>query len=88
MKKTFFLSIVAALLISSCTQNEMAKEYGGVIEVDLPTHQKLVNVTWKDADLWYLTRPMKESEQAETYYLKEQSTYGLMQGTVILKETK
>ena len=88
MKKIIFLSMVAALAMTSCTQNEMAKEYGGIIKVDLPPHEKLVNVTWKDADLWYLTRPMKDGEQAETYTLREQSTYGLMQGTVILQETK
>jgi hypothetical protein len=48
------LSIVA---ISSCDQT-MARKYGGSTKINLPKGQKLVNITWKDSQLWYLTRPM------------------------------
>lgn len=57
MKKlsVFILSLIAI----SCTQNNRAKNWGGQAEYTLPKGQKLINITWKETNLWYLTRPMK-----------------------------
>jgi hypothetical protein len=54
----------------------------------LPNNQKLVNVTWKEGELWYLTRQMKQGEVAETYTFNEKSSFGLIEGTVIITENK
>jgi hypothetical protein len=62
--------------------------YGGTINIDLPVGEKLAEVTWKDNNLWYLTRPMREGEEAETWTFQEKSNYGVMEGKVILKEKK
>ena len=78
----------AILFLASCTQNERAKAFGGTASVDLPSNQKLVTATWKDQNLWYLTRPMRSDETPETYTLKESSSYGLVEGTVIFNESK
>lgn len=87
MKKVI-LSILAISLLASCTQNERAKSFGGTATVNLPQGQKLVNITWKEDQIWYLTRTMNSSDSAETYTFQEKSSYGMMEGTVILKETK
>lgn len=87
MKKAFLFAILA-ITFASCTQNERAKNFGGTATINLPAGQKLINVTWKNDELWYLTRPMNSSDSAETYTFKEESSYGIMEGTVILKETK
>jgi predicted small secreted protein len=73
-------------LLSGC--NPMARKYGGDITIDLPKGEKLVNATWKEDSVWYLTRPMKVGEQEETYIFKEDSTFGLLEGTVYIKEHK
>jgi uncharacterized lipoprotein YehR (DUF1307 family) len=87
MKKiTFILSALIIISLSSCTQNEVAKRYGGTATIKLPRGQKLVNATWKDKSIWYLTRNMKEGEKAEQYYFQEESNLGIVQGTVIFKE--
>ena len=82
------MAVIATIITASCTSNEMAKQYGGTTQIDLPTNQKLVNATWKDNELWYLTRQMKQEETAETYQFKEKSSYGIMEGTVLIVEHK
>lgn len=77
-----------ALFMLSCTKNERAKDWGGNATLNLPANQKLVNVTWKDCNLWYLTKPMTVNDVAETYYFTEKSAWGLMKGTYTIVETK
>jgi len=84
--RKLFLAIGTMVLISSCTKNEMAKEFGGSMVIDLPAGKKLINVTWKDSDLWYLTKKMSTKDSAETYVFHESSTYGIQEGTVTIKE--
>jgi hypothetical protein len=67
---------------------ERAKHFGGSMTIKLDRGQKLVDVTWKESSLWYMTKPMREGDEAETYSFKEDSSYGIMQGTVIFVETK
>jgi hypothetical protein len=82
------LTLVAACVLCSCTENQRTRHWGGTSEIILPPNQKLVVATWKDADLWYLTRPMRADENAEIFIFKEQSNFGLMQGTITFKEQK
>ena len=49
-----------SLAFSGCTENIRAKQFGGSQTINLPASQKLLNVTWKDGDLWVLFRPMKD----------------------------
>lgn len=44
--------------------------------------------TWKDSDLWYLTKPMNSTDSAVSYTFKEKSSFGIMQGTYIIIESK
>lgn len=89
MKKTFIiLSAIVLLTICGCTENQRAKKFGGNMTINLPANQKLVNVTFKDADMWYLTRPMRSNELAETSLFKEKSNYGMVEGSVTFVESK
>jgi hypothetical protein len=62
--------------------------WGGTMKVELEKGQKLVDVTWKETSLWYMTKPMNESDIAETYIFQEESSFGLVEGKVIFIETK
>ena len=89
MKKKLAVFAITVFVLLGCSGcNMMAKSYGGTTSVDLPTGQKLTEVTWKDNSLWYLTRPMREGEEAETWTFQEKSNSGIMEGKVILKENK
>lgn len=87
MRKIIVLLAVAAS-ITSCTENEMAKKYGGSFTEKLPTGQKLVNITWKNNNMWFLTRPMTTGDSAQIYTFQEKSSFGLLEGTVTVIETK
>lgn len=86
MKKVLY--VLPLLVLFGCTENQRAKSWGGDATLDLPKGEKLVNVTWKESQLWYLTRPMKSEETAETYVFHESSNYGVMEGTVTITEHK
>ncbi len=75
--------------LTACNEQEMARKYGGNSELILPDNQKLINITWKDeAELWYLTRPMRATDTAETYTFKENSSLGIIEGSVTIREVK
>ena len=88
IKKILVLATVVMLAITGCTQNTVARQFGGELTIDLPENTKLLEVTWKDSDVWYLTRPMRDGEEAETYHFNESSELGLWDGTVIIIEHK
>lgn len=75
-------------VLGSCTENARVKNFGGEGTINLPQGRKLVNVTWKDTQLWYLTRQMKPDEVAETYLFQEESSWGVIEGTYNIVESK
>jgi hypothetical protein len=87
MKKVF-LAIVLGVMATSCTENERVKDWGGEGTIKLPKGKKLVNVTWKETQIWYLTRNMDSNDVAETYEFHEESSYGVIEGTYKIVETK
>ena len=59
MKKILLSAIAVLALTASCTENARVKTFGGTGVINLPAGQKLVNITWKETQVWYLTRKMK-----------------------------
>jgi hypothetical protein len=86
--KMMGILVPCVLLAVSCTENSRAKTFGGTMTVDLPPNAKLDSATWKNEELWYLTRPMRTDEVAETWTMQEDSSFGMIEGQVIFKETK
>jgi len=87
MKKVLAIALLA-ISLASCTENSRVKNFGGEGTLNLPKGQKLITVTWKDTQLWYLTRPMDSTDVAETYTFHEESSFGVLQGTYNIVETK
>lgn len=80
--------LVLSLLMYGCTEQKLTREFGGSMELELPANQKLEEITWKDNTLWYLTRPMREDEEAETHTFQASSSWGVFEGTVTVIEKK
>lgn len=80
--------ICMASCLFGCTEQGMTYELGGSMTLELPANEKLEEITWKDDNLWYLTRPMREDEEAETHTFHESSSYGVFEGTVTIIEKK
>lgn len=88
MKTTILSSILALSLLASGCGNTIARRFGGTQTINLPANEKLVNVTWKEDSLWLLVRPMGAGEVAETLTFKESSPTGIMEGEVVIIESK
>lgn len=90
MKKfiIFITSIIIILSLSSCTEQMMTREWGGEMTIELPKGQELMMVTWKDDDLFYLTRPMSPDYIPTTKTFQESSSFGIMESTVYFKESR
>lgn len=90
MKKILFAIAFGLLLLSccSCTKNLRARTYGGTFTVELDPGQKLVEVTWKEASLWYLTESMEPGYEPKTKVFQEDSRFGIMEGKVIFHERR
>lgn len=80
MKKLFVLALGVAAL-TSCTENERARRFGGTEFVELKPNEVVLNVTWKEAEMWICTQ---DTTTGVTYF-REKSAWGVMEGTVILK---
>lgn len=92
MKRSTFVFLMIllvssiTLVTSSCTENQRARTFGGTMVIDLPAGEKVVNATWKESDLWILTRKFRADEQSETYYFREKSSFGILEGTITIIE--
>lgn len=90
MKKKLIALVLVVMTAFSLTGCQSAvKSLGGSMIINLPADTKLELITWKDDDsLWYLTRPMREDDIAETHTYQQQSQFGVFEGTVTIVETK
>lgn len=79
-------SLLLAILIASCTENQMAKQFGGTMKVDLPPNTEFVSATWKNDELWYIHRPRKAGETPDIITMQEDSNFGLVEGKVQFNE--
>ena len=87
MKKILFI-LCMFLCLCSCTRQSRTRVYGGEMTINLPVGQELMEVTWKDNDLFYLTRPMSTDYVPVTKTFKESSSLGILESTVYFKETR
>jgi|WetSurSiteA1Bulk_404760.scaffolds.fasta_scaffold04624_3 hypothetical protein len=94
MKRTLAVIVALALMfaatftILSCTDQQRAKKFGGTAKIEMEPGKKLVIATWKDANLWLLTRPAQPGEPVETYEFVESSSFGLLEGKILIIERK
>lgn len=89
-KKLLSIALAAGLLstLFSCTENSRARQFGGTMIVDLPKGEKLLMVTWKEDNLFYLTEPMDSVYTPKTKTFKEKSSFSIMEATIIFRESK
>ena len=88
MKKNILILLIGFVLTisitTSCTDNEMARNFGGTEHITLKPNEKLVNMTWKEDDLWILAKDTITGID----HFRESSSYGVWEGEVIVDKTK
>lgn len=89
-KKLLSIALAAGLLstLFSCTENSRVRQFGGTMTIDLPKGEKLLMATWKEINLFYLTEPMDSNYVPKTKTFREKSSYGMVEATIIFRESK
>ena len=82
-----FPLMVAVLLLTSC-ENFATRNFGGSQTIELEKGQRLVEITFKDNDLWILTEPMDSDYVPKTKTFYEDSNLGVMQGKITIIEQR
>ena len=86
MKKLIVI-LLMFLCLTSCDQS-ITKTLGGTTKIELEPGEKLVEVTWKGDDIWYLVEPMDSDYVPKTKTFKESSRIGVLEGKVIFYEKR
>lgn len=81
MKKILVIAITAIAFLTSCTENSRARKFGGTETVYIPAGRVLVNCTWKESDLWILTKDTATGEM----FFNEKSSFGILEGEINFK---
>lgn len=86
MKKILF--ILSVLLMCSCTDNMMTRNWGGKTEMDAPKGQRVIMITFKGDDIWILTEPMDSDYVPKTKKFYESSSWNLYEGEITIRESR
>lgn len=84
--KTILILLTLSILFIGCSDQDRAKSFGGTATIDLPAGKELVNLSWKETNLWYCIRDRKAGETIDTFQYQESSSYGIVEGTIIVIE--
>jgi hypothetical protein len=71
-----------------CTENVRTKSFGATQTIRVPCGQRVFNMTWKELNFWYATRPLAPDEEPQTSTFTEKSDLGLVQGRIVLVESR
>lgn len=83
------IALAALLMITtSCTEQHMARRYGGKIKIELPKGEKLIMATWKEANLFYLTEPMDSGYIPKKKVFRESSNFGVLESEITFIERR
>ena len=80
MKKVALIGMLV-LSLFSCTEKSRAKQWGGTEELTLKENEVLMNMTWKESNLWVQTLDTTTGIQ----YFREKSSWGWLEGEIIIK---
>ena len=81
MRKLTMVAITL-LALASCTDNQRARRFGGTENIKIEPQEKFINITWKQDNLWIIVQDTVTGD----YYAREKSSFGVMQGKVIIQK--
>ena len=80
--------VFAVLMMLTSCENLVTRNFGGSQTIELEKGQRLVEITFKDNDLWILTEPMDSDYMPKTKTFYEDSNLGVMQGKITIVEQR
>lgn len=85
IKSVILIALLGISSLIGCTENQSSRKYGGKSTISLESGERLVNITWKEDDLWILTR-QDTSVWPKTYKFSEKSNLGILEGEILIVE--
>lgn len=86
--KTTIALVALLMAATSCTEQHMARRYGGKMKIELPKGEKLIMATWKESNLFYLTEPMDSGYVPKEKVFKESSNFGVWESEITFIERR
>ena len=87
MKKIFFI-IAIVLFCASCTEQYIAREFGGNVEIKVPAGYKVTSATWKEDNIFYFIEPMEDDYTPKEKKFIESSSFGVLESEVTFVEKR
>ena len=82
------LCLVCTLSFTSCTEQERVRNFGGKMEIEVPTGYKVTSATWKESELFYFLEPMEDGYVPKEKKFVESSGYGIWESEVTFIEKR
>lgn len=87
MKKILFI-IATIMLLTSCTEQFCARQFGGNVEIKVPAGYKVTSATWKEDNIFYFIEPMEDDYTPKEKKFIESSSFGVLESEVIFVEKR
>ena len=87
MKKILFI-IAIVLFCASCTEQYIAREFGGNVEIKVPAGYKVTSATWKEDNIFYFIEPMEDDYTPKEKKFIESSSFGVLESEVTFVEKR
>lgn len=91
MKKFIYSALIVLFIgfgLSSCTENQRARTFGGTATIQVEPGKKVMMATWKDEDLFYMVEDMEPDYKPHDKTLIESSSFGVIESKVVFKESR
>lgn len=76
------------MLLTSCTEQYVARQFGGNVEIEVPAGYKVTSATWKEDNIFYFIEPMEDDYTPKEKKFIESSSYGVWESEVIFVEKR
>ena len=86
--KTIIALVALLMVATSCTEQKMARSFGGKMKIELPKGEKLMMATWKESNLFYLTEPMDSGYVPKDKVFRESSNFGVWESEITFIERR
>lgn len=86
MKFPLILVSILAFALTGCDQVLVRSGFSNMT-INLPCGHKYVNASWKEAEIWYATRPANPGETFVTVTYKQQTPVNILSGSVMFVES-
>lgn len=87
MKKIILIAMVA-LMAASCTEQQLTRDFGGTMTINVEPNKRVMMATWKNSDLFYMVEDMPTDYEPHDKVLIESSSFGIMESKIIFHETR